>query len=535
MKRNLLSRLLIATAAVLTLSACAKVNYEGRPLGVLGTPLAKQRGIQAGENKFVMTEGEVREFQVEFTEALAADTNFVFTLMSKSKDVDVAKRFKSITGNASGKSGQKFATVQIAAVDVDNIRQGTQEFLIALTPDNSAVSISADLTLLDAQKLPVVSFVNYIVVTDVRNEARLELQLSEASTVPVVVEVYLKNGSALYHTHYSGFKTPSPNSEVKQTVVFAPNTTKAMLPVIGIRNTDICDLHFFGKINKFELKDVTVVNDTAKILIPCRIPIPPPPPIEPPQPPPPAPVISLTEKNKFVMSEGESVVLNLEFVEAFRENVRFNWAIEPTDRKVVVAERFKTLGGSATALAGTNTLALDVSAVDIDNLKQGDQDFKIVLSIASQVIEINLAADLLLIDKNKSPTASFAKDRIDLPASGGDGKATIVLNETSTLPIILDIETKDGTALDGKDYVGFKQTFVIKPGDLMIDIPVKLLPKDACLNETNFFINVTRHDNATMTKKEAVVLIPSTKDLCPPPPPPPPPAVTPKPAFIPAK
>lgn len=533
MKRNLLSRLLIATAAIFALSACAKVNYEGRPLGILGAPLAKQRGVQGGENnKFVMTEGEVREFQVEFVEALTADTNFVWTLMSKAKDVNVSDRFKSITGNAIAKSGQKFVTVQIAAVDVDNIRQGTQEFLIDLTPDNSAVTLSADLTLLDASKLPVVSFVQNLVVSDEKQEARLELQLSEASTEPVVVEVNLVNGSAIRHRNYNGFKTVSPNSEVQQTVVFAPNSLRAPLPVIGIRITNMCDIEFFGKINKFNIKGATVNNDKAKILIPCREPVEPPAPPQPPPPPP--PVISLTENNKFVMSEGESKVLNLEFVEIFRSNTQFNWVIEPLDRNVVVSERFKTLSGSATALAGSNMLALDVSAVDIDNLRQGDQDFKVILTVASQVIEINLAADLLLIDKVKTPTARFVDETVSIPTNRSEGKAVIVLNEQSTLPITLVIETQNGTALDGKDYVGFKQTFVIPPGEVTIDIPVKLLPKDNCLSETDFSINVTRYENATMDQTKAVVVIPSTMNACPPPPPPRPPVVTPKPAFIPA-
>ncbi|MEQ1723048.1 MAG: Calx-beta domain-containing protein [Pseudobdellovibrio sp.] len=526
MKRNLLTGLLIAVASVSALTSCAKVNYEGRPLGILGAPSAKQKGIQTGDNnKFVMTEGEVREFQVEFVDALAADTNFVWTLMSKSKDVDANKRFKSINGNAVGKAGQKNVTVKISAVDVDNIRQGTQEFLIALTPENSPTSLSADLTLLDASKMPLVSFVQNIVVGDEKEEAFLELQLSEKTTEPVVVEVNLVDGSAKYHRNYNGFKTPSPNSEIKQVVVFAPNTMRARLPVIGIRITDMCDIDFAAKINKFNLKGATVANDIAKIIIPCRAPVEPPPP--PPQ------VISLTENNKFVMSEGETKVLNLEFVEIFRNSTSFNWFIEPTDRSVDVKNRFKTISGTSTAMAGSNSLALSLTSIDIDNLVQGDQDFKVILSVASQLIEINLSADLRLIDKVKMPAARFVTDRVSIPARSTDSNATIVLNEPSTLPITLVIETLDGTALDGKDYVGFKQTFVIPPGQVSLDIPIKLLPKEPCEDATDFLVVVTHIENVTMDQTKAIVVIPSTKDACKPPPPPP--VVVPKPAYSPIK
>jgi hypothetical protein len=514
MKRNLFTRLVITCASVVTMSSCAKVNYEGRPLGILGAPKAQQMSFQLSENnKFVMSEGEVREFQVEFVEAFTADISFVWTLMSKSNDVDVNNRFKAITGNSKGKAGQKNVTVQISAVDVDKIRQGTQEFLIALTPENSPVSLPADLTLLDASKMPVVSFINNVVVSDERQEARLELQLSETSTEPVVVEVNLVDGSAKRHRNYNGFKTPSPNREVQQTIIFAPNSLRARLPIVGIRNTDMCDIDFAAKINKFNLKGATVTHELARIIIPCRAIVPPPHPI-----PPPAQVVSLTENNKFVMSEGESKVLSLEFVEAFRNNVEFNWVLEPTDRTIQVNERFKTIQGTATALAGGHLVSLNITAVDIDNLRQGDQDFKIILSMASQMNEINLSADLQLLDKIKTPSARFVEDQLAIPVGRTDGHATIVLSESSTLPIRLAIETQDGSALDGKAYVGFKQTFVIPPGQLTLDIPVKIIPKAPCEDVTDFSIVVTQTENATMDQTKAVFLIPSTKSLCRPPP-----------------
>jgi hypothetical protein len=516
MKRNLFTRLVITCASVVTMSSCAKVNYEGRPLGILGAPNAQQMSFQLSENnKFVMSEGEVREFQVEFVEAFTADISFVWTLMSKSNDVDVNNRFKAITGNSKGKAGQKNVTVQISAVDVDKIRQGTQEFLIALTPENSPVSLPADLTLLDASKMPVVSFINNVVISDERQEARLELQLSETSTEPVVVEVNLVDGSAKRHRNYNGFKTPSPNREVQQTIIFAPNSLRARLPIVGIRNTDMCDIDFAAKINKFNLKGATVANELAKIIIPCRAIVPPPHPI----PLPPAQqVVSLTENNKFVMSEGESKVLSLEFVEAFRDNVEFNWVIEPTDLSFKVNERFKTINGTATAVVGSNSLLLNITAVDIDNLSQGDQDFKIILSMASQKNEINLSADLQLLDKIKIPSARFVEDKFVIPVGRTDGHATIVLSESSTLPIRIEIETQEGSALDGNAYVGFKQTFVIPPGQLTLDIPVKIIPKAPCEDVTDFSIVVTQTENATMDQTKAVFLIPSTKSLCRPPP-----------------
>lgn len=119
--------------------------------------------------------------------------------------------------------------------------------------------------------LPVLSFVQSSAASDTKNEVRLELQLSKASSVPVVAEVHLVNGSALYLRDFQGFKSrlASVKAETRETVIFAPNSTRQALSVIGVRNTINCDTDFFVKISN-NLKEARLVKNMIKVIIPCR-------------------------------------------------------------------------------------------------------------------------------------------------------------------------------------------------------------------------------------------------------------------------
>ena len=117
--------------------------------------------------------------------------------------------------------------------------------------------------------LPVISFVQDDVQMDSRLEAHLELQLSEASKLPVTAVINLINGSALHYRDFAGFK--SRLSETSQTVVFAPGTTRMPLPVIGGRRTRFCDSSFDAVISANRLQNAKVIDDSARISLPCEM------------------------------------------------------------------------------------------------------------------------------------------------------------------------------------------------------------------------------------------------------------------------
>lgn len=116
--------------------------------------------------------------------------------------------------------------------------------------------------------LPVIGFSRSQVTFNRKLEAQLELQLSKASDVPVVVEVHLVNGTALHYRDFSGFKTRS--SETSQTIIFAPGTTRMKLPVIGGRHTQYCDdTFFYAKMDKASVQKAMINNDETIIRLRC--------------------------------------------------------------------------------------------------------------------------------------------------------------------------------------------------------------------------------------------------------------------------
>ncbi len=117
------------------------------------------------------------------------------------------------------------------------------------------------------KSLPNLSFTNNAVAINHKTEVQLELRLSRPSDTPVVVDVYLENGTAIHYRDYNGFKTRS--AETRQTVIFAPGILKMKLPVIGGRNTVNCDTYFYAKIDEATVQNANVPRVEAIVYVPC--------------------------------------------------------------------------------------------------------------------------------------------------------------------------------------------------------------------------------------------------------------------------
>lgn len=536
--RFILLPLMASLMAAATFSSCAKVNYDGR-LRALAQPTNKAQGMALSDNnKFVMTEGEHRQFNAELTAPLQANTDFNWTIVTSptTQGVDLKTRFITLSGQASAQAGQKTITLDITAVPYDGINQGTQEFLIAITPVGTDASMSANLTLLDLQMsndLPELSYVQNVVTSDETQHAHLALQLSKASTQEVSVDVKLEDGSAIRHRDWVGFQVPRANrlTEIYQTIKFPSGVTRVDLPVIAVNRLANCgNYQFYSRMRKTTVRGAVVANELATIRIPC---------FEPPTPPAPLPPsIILVDGQHFVMSEGDARRFNIQFVSNFTRNMDFSWNLVSVDPNVQVPNRFKIYRGQSTAVAGSNILPIDVTAVDIDNLRQGDQEFMIELRPVGA--NLHYEAGLILLDKVKEPNARYERDLITIPQGRSD-KAKIILSETTTQPVIIDIETQDGSAKENIDYVPVRQRIILNPGVTIGEIPLQILPQTECKPDSDFYLVVTRIENAVMTQTRAHIVIPQDQDLCQPPPPSepppviippstPPPSVTPPPA-----
>lgn len=268
---------------------------------------------------------------------------------------------------------------------------------------------------LPAGNLPVISFVQDDVLMDSRMEAHLELQLSEASKLPVTAVINLVNGSALHYRDFAGFKSRS--SETSQTVVFAPGTTRMPLPVIGGRRTRFCDTSFTAVISANRLQNAKVIDDSARISLPCEM-------VEP--------------------APDHPVVV------APPPSVRPPAPVQPVAPCDMVQARFEE-----------------------SVVKNGEHTKKTIVKI--------------------------------------------VLDRVSDLPVIFDLETNDGSAIQNIDYVKVRVQLTIPPGQTEIAVPIALLKSRRCRTSDmhrwqqhanfEFQVRVTAMSNANMLQPAALIVL----------------------------
>lgn len=270
-----------------------------------------------------------------------------------------------------------------------------------------------------AGNLPVISFVQDDVLMDARMEAHLELQLSEASKLPVTAVINLVNGSALHYRDFAGFKSRS--SETSQTVVFAPGTTRMPLPVIGGRRTRFCDTSFNAVISANRLQNAKVIDDSARITLPCEM-------------------------------------------------------VEPApDVPVVIPAPIAPVAPIVHPPAPVEPAPCDMVQARFENT----------------VIE----------------NREHAKKT----------SVTILLDRVSELPVIFDLETNDGSALQNIDYVKVRLQLTIPPGQTAIEVPIALLKNKRCRTSDmhrgqqhahfEFQVRITAMSNANMLQPAAVIVL----------------------------
>ncbi len=269
---------------------------------------------------------------------------------------------------------------------------------------------------LPTENLPVISFVQDDVLMDSRMEAHLELQLSEASKVPVTAVINLVNGSALHYRDFAGFKSRS--SETSQTVVFAPGTTRMPLPVIGGRRTRFCDTSFNAVISANRLQNAKVIDDSARITLPCEM-------VEP------------APENPVVIPAPVAPIVHPPA------------PVQPAPCDMVQA-RFE------------NTV--------VENREHAKKT-----------------------------------------------SVTILLDRVSELPVIFDLETNDGSAIQNIDYVKVRVQLTIPPGQTAIEVPIALLKNKRCRTSDmhrwqqhahfEFHVRITAMSNANMLQPAAVIVL----------------------------
>lgn len=117
--------------------------------------------------------------------------------------------------------------------------------------------------------LPVVSFGYNEYVYDGSHKIYLELKLDKASDVPVVVDVELIPGTALFNRDYTGFVGSADRT--KQSVVFAPQQILVDLPAIWIPNDAACSSELTAQMVSGSVQKATIATaSSTRIVLNCQ-------------------------------------------------------------------------------------------------------------------------------------------------------------------------------------------------------------------------------------------------------------------------
>lgn len=393
-------------------------------------------------------------------------------------------------------------------------------------------------TTLGNGNLPLISFTQTEVLMDSKLEARLELQLTEASDKPVVAQVDLIDASAKHHRDYTGFRTPSRNNETMQTIIFAPGETRKPLPVIGgrVRYADTsraCNSQFMARINAMKLEGARVVSDRAQIIVPCstdRADILPPLPEPTPGRSSELPVAAF-ESNLIEVPVGADIALaRIVLNKTAEENVYID--VEASSRFRVKTfepykERVMIPRGQRSVDIRVRVKRQDVCC--LTPAPQGDTvtgRFDITVTAIANATMENRLAEVAIKDNaarcNRQPSPPTAPVPVQpsppvspmppdqpaqpmppvspmpptpvqpqLPAARFEQEqmntgrsemitAKIILNTPAPSNVTIEIETQDGSALSDVDYVPLKLTLTIKKDESSIDIPLALIARDKC-------------------------------------------------------
>lgn len=217
--------------------------------------------------------------------------------------------------------------------------------------------------------------------------------------------------------------------------------------------------------------------------------------------------LSTIQANSFEIFEGETKKLIVTLDQALTEDSTFQWKVITDERNadVNVQSRIKTIEGTSSGQAEDKSIEIELIAQDIDQDRQADQYYKILITnVASQS---TTTAELKLIDQViETGLKALAMSNTVV---NDNNFITLSLNEASTEDIVVDIETEDQTAQAGINYISIKQQIVIPKGETKIQVPLNI-NKIACEKEKTFLVKIKSSNQVQLLNESIQVII--TKD-----------------------
>ncbi len=154
-------------------------------------------------------------------------------------------------------------------------------------------------------------------------------------------------------------------------------------------------------------------------------------------------------------------------------DVSVDWAA--ADGTATFGDDYTTAAGTVTVPAFASSAEFQIDIVD-DADSEADETIQLSLSGAVGIaLGEPSAATLTILDDDRLPVVSFAGDAFMTFETADAVELTIVLNESGDAPVVVQVDTSDGTAVAGSDYIAVSETITIPVGGVTATVTVPLI------------------------------------------------------------
>lgn len=446
-----------------------------------------------------VVEGDAGTTSVTFTVTLSgpADQTVTVDFATQAGSATAGADFVAKTGTLTFAPGETSKTVTVDILG-DTAQEPQETFKLALSNASNATIAKANgtATINDNDSLPTVS-INDVTSTEGNNGDQqfiFTVTLSKSSTQPVTVNYTTQDGTALVGQDYK------LNAG---TLTFAPGETTKQISVLVIGDTTAEQQENFSVVlsnpSGATLADSagtgTIQDDDA------------------------TPTISVTPTAS--VAEGAlNATTNLVFTVTLSS---------PSGQPVTVAFSTQDLTarnagdvtkgqGDYVATNGTLTFAPGETTKTIsvpvrgDNTTEDDETLQLTLNAPTGGANFGagnpsfLTATGTITNDDPAPILSISDATpVNEGAANGTNVATffVTLSNTSANSITVTIQTHDGTAVAGKDYVGGTQTLIFAPGDTTKQINVPIIGNSFQNANKTLTATISNPSGATISRATA--------------------------------
>lgn len=221
-----------------------------------------------------------------------------------------------------------------------------------------------------------------------------------------------------------------------------------------------------------------------------------------------APTIAIDD---VTMSEGDSGTKTFTFTVTKTGLTAFNGSfgyIAQDGTATLADDDFEPATDTVTMLAGEASKTVSVT-VNGDTKFEADETFNVALQNEAGLVVTRRVGVGTITNDDTAPTVSINDVTFTGADSLGKGGFTVSLNSASGLPVTVQYQSVNDTAIAGEDYDAVSGTLTFNPGETEKTIPVNILPDSVHEGSEQFFVDLHTPLNSTIADGRGVGTIPN--------------------------